>query len=110
MDETSEKTRRTVTLTHKQLASTGLIGLVVALAPYLKETFLTREDGAKLTIEMTYVRQDIADLKTTVEKMPDKIDALLKQSAKQVQRDVDRNERRVENLEAYILRGKTKNL
>lgn len=107
MEETPE--RKTVSLTHRQIGTTGLIGLAVALAPYLKETFVTREDGARVAQELQYVKQTVADLKVSIDKLPEQVDVLMKENMKQVRRDSDRLEKRVENLEVYAFRNKRSN-
>lgn len=101
-----EHTRRTITFTHRQAGGITLAGVALALAPYLKETFITRSEGEKVAMELTYMRKEITEMKESVDKFPDKVDTSIKSVMKQVQRDLDRNEKRVENLEIYAYKSR----
>jgi hypothetical protein len=100
--DVANKTRKTVTLSHRQIGATGLIGLAVALAPYLKETFVTREEGAQVAIQLEYMRKDLTELKTTVTYSRDIILEQIKESEARTNRTDDRLEHRIDGLEAAI--------
>lgn len=96
------KTRKTISLTHRQIGATGLIGLAVALAPYLKETFVTREEASQVALQIEYMRKDITELKTTVTFSRDIILEQIKESEARTNHTDDRLEKRIDGLEAAI--------
>jgi len=102
VDDTDHKIRKTVSLTHRQIGVTGLIGLAVALAPYLKETFITREEGAQVSVQIEYMRKDIAEIKENQERNTDRILMGIKDSERRTEKNADRLELRVDSLEASI--------
>lgn len=97
-----EKVRKTVSLTHRQIGATGLIGLAVALAPYLKETFVTRGEQAEMTVQMEYMRRDIAEIKTLIDSKSSNIIEQIREYDKRTVKTEDRLERRIDTLEAAI--------
>jgi hypothetical protein len=100
--DVAAKTKRTVTLSHRQIGATGLIGLAVALAPYLKETFVTREEGAQVAIQLEYMRKDITEIKISQDKNTERIVSEIRESDRRTEKNADRIETRVDNLEASI--------
>jgi len=109
VSEQPEKIRKTISFTHKQLGITTIAGLAIALAPYFEKTFVSRADGDKLVLQMQYLTEKVAIVDAKVEKIPDRIELLLKESSKQVSRDLDRNEKRIENLELYAYKTRRAN-
>lgn len=101
--------RKTVSLTHKQIGVTGLVGLAVALAPYLKETFMSRAEGEKVAIEIEYMRRDISALKLSVDDVPNKVGEQIRSMQRQINKDADRHEKRIENLEMYAFKTRKQN-
>lgn len=101
-DDSEAKIRKTVSLTHRQIGATGLIGLAVALAPYLKETFITREEGAQVSVQIEYMRKDIAEVKYNQERNTDRILAEIKDSEKRTVKNEDRLEIRIDRMEASM--------
>ena len=108
MSDGDVKIRKTVSLTHRQIGATGLIGLAVALAPYLKETFITREEGAQVSVQIEYMRKDIAELKYNQERNTDRILVEIKESEKRTVKNEDRLENRLDRMEASIRPTKNK--
>ncbi len=98
----AEKVRKTVSLTHKQLGATGLLGLAVALAPYLKETFVTRSEGVLVATQIEYMRKDIVSLQATVESSAVEIKNQIKESERRTGKTEERLERRIDNLEVAL--------
>ncbi len=98
-EEISSAQRKTVSLTHRQVGITGLIGLAVALAPYLKESFVTKQEGALVALQIEYMRKDISDLKAAVDSNSAKIMEQMKDSEKRTVKNEERLERRIDNLE-----------
>lgn len=97
-----EKIRKTVSLTHRQIGATGLIGLAVALTPYLKETFVTRGEQAEMTVQMEYMRRDIAEIKILIDSKSNNIIDQLKEYDHREAKTDERLERRIDSLEAAI--------
>ena len=94
-----EKQRKTISLTHRQIGATGLIGLAVALAPYLKETFVTKQEGQIVSMQIEYIRKDIAEIKTSLATNTTKIIDEMKDSEKRTGKTDERLERRIDALE-----------
>ncbi len=97
-----EKKRKTLSFTHRQVGGVGLVGLVVALMPYLKETFVTRDEQRLAAIEIQYMRKDLQDLKESIESSTIKVLDQIKESEKRTVKNEDRLERRIENVEVAL--------
>lgn len=112
IDETG-KVRRTITLTTRQAAGTGLVGLAVALTPYLKETFVTQNENqaqmerlASLEIRAAGIEKAVvntkADLSEKIDGQTDQIIQRVREMYEVVKTNSDRNERRIERLENEV--------
>ncbi len=99
MSTDEEKVRKTISLTHRQIGATGLLGLAVALAPYLKETFVTKGEGQVLAVQVEYLRKDVAEIKTMIDSNTQRILEEVKDADKRTAKNMDRLERRVDYLE-----------
>ncbi len=97
-----EKVRKTVSLTHRQIGATGLIGLAVALAPYLKETFVTRDEQKVVAVQMEQMSKELAELRVSVDANTIRILDQIKESERRTGKNEDRLERRVDGLEAAL--------
>lgn len=95
--------RKTVSFTHKQLGWGGGIIAALGLVAQLKGTFITREEGMSQTQQLSDIRLQIVTLKTDVtariDRMADKIVDRIKETEERSVRNVDRLEKRVDNLE-----------
>ncbi len=98
----SSQIRKTVSLTHRQIGATGLVALAVGLAPYLKESFVTKQDGAMVAAQVEYLRKDVADLKEVVVAQGKNVIEAVDKSEKRTVKNEDRLERRIENLEIAL--------
>ncbi len=108
MDEPVEdKIRKTVSLTHRQIGVTGLITLAVGLTPYLKEAFVTRQEGAVMAIQVEYIRKDVAEIKNMVDSNTTRILQEIKDSDKRTVKNEERIERRVDIIESVLRVRKT---
>lgn len=107
MEETKEeKTRKTVTFTHRQLGlGTGLAGLLIAITP-IKEWFFTREEGVAQAKEITALRYAVDSFRSEVtgkmERNTDKILERIREAEERTVKNEDRIERRVDTLEASV--------
>ncbi len=106
-----ERIRKTISLTHRQIGATGLIGLAVALAPYLKETFLTKEDGKLVAYQIESMRSEIKDLSGALDTNTNRILKEISESEKRTVKNTDRVEGRVDAIEQAVLNklSRTKN-
>ncbi len=95
-----EKIRKTVSLTHRQIGATGLIGLAVALAPYLKESFVTRDEQKIVAVQMEYLRKDISKMGEQIDSNTQRILEEIKESDKRTVKNEDRLEHRIDVLES----------
>lgn len=106
MDD-QEKTRRTISLTHKQ-AGTGL-GVIgaIALVAQLKGAFITREEGDSVKEQIAEVKLAIVELKVEVksghEDMVRRLDRNADKLLERIKEDNARNENRILNLEFIVL-------
>ncbi len=96
----AEAIRKTVSLTHRQLGVTGLIGLAVAITPYLKEAFVTKQEGAVMAVQVEYIRKDVTEIKTMLDANTQRILEEVKESDKRTVKNEDRLEHRIDILES----------
>lgn len=113
MVDENGKVRKTITLTTKQVGITGLTGLAVALAPYLKETFVTRVESQGQIERLNNLEEKLVSVEKTVvnskSDLSEKIDSQTQQILDRMKdmqdlalRNSDRNERRIERLENEV--------
>lgn len=121
-DSVNDQTRKTVSLTHRQLGiSGGVVAAMLILNP-VKQWFFTREEGVAQSREIQELRADEADhfkeLRVFIvqgqedqmhklERLNDKVIERIKDTEVRTQQSDVRHEKRIETLEqAILLSGK----
>ncbi len=105
-DKPEEKQRKTISISHRAAGGIGLTGLAIALAPYFEKTFITKQEGAVMAVQVEYIRKDITEVKSMLDSNTQRILNEIKDSDKRTVRNEDRIERRVDMVES-ILRMKS---
>ncbi len=124
-DEAEEKTRKTVSFTHRQLGvGTGLAGLLIAITP-IKEWFFTREEGvaqsrqiAALQVQMdkSFTEQKIYFVQANeenvrrLERQTDKLMEHIKESEARASKAEDRLDRRMDTIEASMSKSRNRGI
>lgn len=120
MDTPDDKTRKTVSFTHKQLGVGGGILASLALVSQLKGTFFLREEGLAQGHQITELKaseeKQFAELKLFIsqmsednmhrlERLNDKVIERLKDNETRASRSEERLDRRIDLLEANSKTG-----
>lgn len=89
-------------------------GIIAAFATYsaIKAHFYTREEGDAVALAIRSVESRVVELNAeqtrVVERKVDKILEFMKEDRAQAQRDVDRFDRRLENVEFVVMKSNPK--
>lgn len=125
MDTPDDKTRKTVSFTHKQLGVGGGILAALAMISQLKGTFFLREEGVAQSHEITelkrsqemgfreiklHISQTQEDQMHKLERLNDKIIDRIKDTETRAVQNDQRQEKRIDILEEALVSAKAKHV